>query len=47
MLLGENRRQLLKAPEKIKQLGQSRNNTYLWVCPVVKVEFDAVKNNIA
>ena len=37
MLLGENRRQLLKAPEKIKQLGQSRNVTQLWMCLVVKV----------
>ena len=37
MLLGENRGQLLKAPEKIKQLGQSRNVTQLWMCLVVKV----------
>ena len=38
MLLGEIRGQLLKAPEKIKQLGQSRNVTQLWTCLVVKVQ---------
>ena len=27
MLLGKSRRQVLTAPEKMKRLGQSRNNT--------------------
>ena len=31
----------------MKQLGQSRNDTQLWMCLVVKVKPDAVKNNIA
>jgi len=35
------------APKRMKRLGQSRNDTYLWVCLVVKVKSDAVKNNIA
>ena len=33
-------------PGKIKRLGQSRNNAQLCLCLVVKVNFDAVKNNI-
>ena len=47
MLLGENGRQLLIAPERIKHLGQSRNNTQLWMYLVVKVKSNAVKNSIA
>ena len=35
------------APERMKRLSQSRNNTQLWMCLVVKVKSDAVKNNIA
>ena len=46
MLLGKSGRQLQTAP-RMKQLGQSRNNTQLWMCLVVKVKSDAVKNNIA
>ena len=46
MLLGMSRRQLLTAPERMKQLGQSGNNTQLWMCLVVKVKYDAVRNNI-
>ena len=46
MLLGKRRRQLLKTPERMKWLGQSRKDTQLWMCVVVKVIFDAVKNNI-
>ena len=34
------------APEGMKRLSQSRNNTQLWMCLVVKVKSDAVKNNI-
>ena len=43
MLLGKSGGQLLKAPGRMKQLGQSRNDTQLWMCLVVKVKFDAVK----
>ena len=35
------------APDEMKQLNQSRNNTQLWMCLVVKVKTNAVKNNIA
>ena len=47
VLLGKNRRQLLIAPERTKLLGQSRNNALLWMCLVVKVKPDAVKNHTA
>ena len=33
------------APEGIKRLSKSRNNTQLWLCLIVKVKSDAVKNN--
>ena len=33
--------------EAPKQLGQSGNHAQLWMCLVVKVKSDAVKNNIA
>ena len=46
-LLGKNREQLLIAPERMKWLGQSGNDTRLWMCLVVKVKSDAIKNNIA
>ena len=46
VLQGKSRGQLLIAPERIKWLGQSRNDTQLWMCLVVKVKSDAVKNNI-
>ena len=36
--------QLLIAPERIKQLGQSRNDFQLWMCLVMKVKSDAVSN---
>ena len=35
------------APEQMKSLSQSRNNVQLWMNLVVKVKFDAIKNNIA
>ena len=47
MLLGKSGGQLLIAPVRMKQLGQSRNNTQLRICPVVKAKSDAIKNNIA
>ena len=45
MLLGKSGGQLLTAP-RMKQLGQSINNTQLWVCLVVKVKSDDVKELI-
>ena len=35
------------APEGIKRLSKSRNNTQLWLCIKVKVKSDDVKNDIA
>ena len=31
------------APERMKRLSQSRNNTQLWMCLMVKVKCDAIK----
>ena len=44
MLIGKSGGQLLIAPERMKQLGQRRNDAQLWICLVVKVKSDAVKN---
>ena len=44
MLLGKSGE---VAPERMKGLGQSRNDTQLWMCLVVKVKSDAVKRSIA
>ena len=46
-LTGRSRGQLPVVPERIEQLGQSKNNAQSWMCLVVKVKSDAVKNNIA
>ena len=46
-LLEKSRGQLLLAPERMRWLGQSRNNAQLWMCLVVKVKSNAIKNNIA
>ena len=46
MLLRKSGGKLLTAPERMKTLGQSRNDTQLWMCLVVKVKSSAVKNNI-
>ena len=35
------------APEGMKRLSQSVSNTQLWMCLILKVKFDAVKNSIA
>ena len=35
------------ATERMKRLRQSRNNVQLWMCLVLKVKSNAVKNNIA
>ena len=34
-------------PERMKRQNQSRNNAQWWMCLVVKIKSDAVKNNIA
>ena len=34
-------------PEGMKRLSQSGNSAQLWMCLVVKVKSDAVKNSIA
>ena len=46
MLLGKSRGQLLIAPERTKQLGQSGNSAQLWICLVLKEKSDAVKNSV-
>ena len=35
------------APEGMKRLSQSRNDPQFWMCLVVKVKCETVKNNIA
>ena len=35
------------APEGLKRLSQRGNSIHLWMCLMVKVKPDAVKNNIA
>ena len=47
ILLRKSGGQLLIAPEKMKPLAQSGNDAKLWMCLVVKIKSDAVKNNIA
>jgi len=44
MLLGKNGD---IAPQRMKRLGQSRNDAQLWMCVVMKVKCDAIKNNAA
>ena len=39
MLLGKSREQRLIAPDRMKWLTQSRNDTQLWICLVVKAKF--------
>ena len=34
------------APERMKKLSQSGNDPQLWMCLVVKVKSNAVKNNL-
>ena len=43
---GKSRGQLLTASERMKWLGQSGNDVQLWMCLLVTVMSDAVKNNI-
>ena len=35
------------APEGMKRLSQSGSNAWLWMCLLVKVKSDVVKNSIA
>ena len=47
ILLGKSGGELLVAPERTKQLGQSENDAKLWICLVMKVKSDAAIKNIA
>ena len=47
MLLGKSKGQLLTAPERMKRLNQSRNDTQMWMCLVVKVKISPLRNSIA
>ena len=47
VLLGKSGGQLRIAPERMKTLGQSRNDAQFWMGLVVKIKSSAVKNNIA
>ena len=47
ILLGKSGGELVIAPEKMKQLGQSRSDTQLWMFLEMKVKSDAAKNSIA
>ena len=44
---GEEWRAITHSPRKKEASEGSRNDTQLWMCLVVKVKSDAVKNNIA
>ena len=39
--------ELRNSSKRVKRLGQSRNDTQLWMCLMVKVKSDAVNNKIA
>ena len=47
MLLGKSEGQLLIAPERMKWMGQSRNDAQLWMRLVVKAKSDAAEDNAA
>ena len=42
MLLGKSGGQLIIALERMKRLGQSKNDAQLWMCLVMKVKSNAV-----
>ena len=44
---GEEQRAITIAPERMNWLGQRRNNAPLWMCLVVKVKSNAVKNSVS
>ena len=47
MLLKKSEKSGEIAPEGMKRLNHSRSNVQLWLCLVVKVKSDAVKNSSA
>ena len=47
MLLGKSGEELLIAPERMKQPGQSQNDVQLWMCLVMKEKSDDEKNSTA
>ena len=47
MLLEKSGGQSLIAPGRMKRLGQRTNDAQLWMCVMMKVKSDALKNNIA
>ena len=47
VILEKSGGQLLIAQERMKPLGQSKNNAQWWMCLVVKVKSDAIKKNTA
>ena len=44
---GENQREIVNSSKKNEAKGQSIIDTRLWMCLMLKVKIDAVKNNIA
>ena len=46
MLLGKSGGQLQIASERLKWLSLSKNDAQMWMCVVVKVKYNAIKNNI-
>ena len=44
---GEEWKQVIIAPEGMKQLGQNGNDAQLWMCLVMKVKSNAAENSIA
>ena len=47
ILLGMSGGQLLTVPERMKWVGQSTNDSQLWMCLVVKVKSDAARTTTA
>ena len=43
----EEQREIINSSRKVEELGQRRNNTPCWMCLVVKVKPNAIKNNTA
>ena len=47
VLLGKSGGPILIAPARMKWLGQSGNDAQLWMCLVMKVKSNAIKNSTA
>ena len=43
--MGKRTWKLLIVPERIGRLGQSGNDTQMWICLVVRVKSDSLKND--